>query len=284
MKLFLLAALTMMAFAANSLLNRAGLTAGGIGAAEFAFVRLASGALMLFALLAIRSRKLPRIEKPNGAAVLGLAAYILGFSFAYVALDAGIGALILFGGVQLTMFGGTLIKGQRITWRKWLGMIIALMGLTVLVWPTEALELPALQVLFMGLAALGWGVYSLIGGQSSDPLADTTWNFIYALPIAGVALVAFSAGVSPAVEGFILAVISGAVTSGLGYALWYRVLPQLGPTTAALAQLSVPVIALAAGVALLDEALSLQAVAACTLICGGIGLGVVRSKSIRALD
>lgn len=276
MNVFVLTALTMCAFAANSLLNRAGLAGGGIGPAGFALIRVAAGAGVLGVLLTVRGRALPRPPRPNWGAVVALSTYILGFSFAYVSLDAGLGALILFAGVQITMFAGAVAGGDRFPIRRWLGMGLSLIGLAYLVWPSDSARISGGAIFLMALAAMGWGIYSLIGRRNADPLAATAWNFAYSLPLAAVVALVLMPTEPVGGEGIALALISGGVTSGLGYALWYRLLPGLGATTAALAQLTVPVIALAAAVLLLGEALTLRAVLACALICGGIALGLVR--------
>ncbi|WP_417259826.1 DMT family transporter [Celeribacter sp.] len=279
MPLFLLTLLTMVAFAANSILNRVGLSGGDIGPAGFALIRLASGALVLLALLWREGDRARHRPKPDVIAVVALTAYIVGFSFAYVSLDAGVGALLLFGGVQITMFFGAFLAGQRIAARRWVGMVISLGGLCVLVWPTGAIHMPLGAVGLMLAAALGWGIYSLVGTRQSDPLRATAWNFAYALPLAAILCLAFVGGESFGARGVIIAIVSGGLTSGLGYALWYRLLPHLGATTAALAQLSVPIIALGAGIVLLDEPLTARAVLACALVCGGIAFALITTAS-----
>lgn len=275
MQLILLTALTMCAFAANSLLNRAGLVGGEIGPAGFAAVRLASGALVLGMLLAFRGQGAFRPASPNWRAIAALSAYVLGFSFAYVRLDAGLGALILFGGVQITMFCGAVLEGESFPLRRWIGMVVSILGLVVLVWPDEAVALPLAPLGLMVLAAFGWGAYSLIDRGIADPLTATAWNFIYSLPVALIIAAIYVPGEPFRGTGIALAVISGAVMSGLGYALWYRLLPQLGATTGALAQLTVPVIALIAAVGFLGEALTLRAILACALVCGGVAFGLI---------
>ncbi len=205
----LLTAVTMVAFAANSLLNRMALVEGSIGASEFALIRVASGAAVLALLLVIRDKAIPAPRAPDWGAVAGLSAYMLGFSFAYVSMDAGLGALILFAGVQVTMFAGALLGGERPPARRWGGMAIALAGLAVLSWPGAEAVAPPHAVALMGAAAVGWGVYSLIGRRVTDPLAATGWNFLYALPVAAVAF-AVLAGGAPVISapGVLLAVIS----------------------------------------------------------------------------
>lgn len=266
--------LTMLAFAANSLLNRAALEQGQIDSAGFALLRLLSGTVMLLLLLALRGKL--RVRAPDPAGVLSLSAYMLGFSFAYVELNAGFGALILFGGVQLTMFVGALRGGEDILPQRWVGMVLALVGLAVLVWPDTGAVVPPVAVAMMAVAAVGWGVYSLRGRNAGDPLSATAWNFAYAVPIAAVAFAIAQDGTGTSAQGVLLAVLSGAFASGLGYALWYSVLPGLGPTRAALVQLSVPVLALFAGYILLGEAVGLRALLACAMILGGIACGVVQ--------
>ena len=280
MKLAFLTLVTMMAFAANSLLNRAALAGEAIDPGSFALIRVAAGAVTLLILLSIRSGGLPRVPRPNAIAVLALTAYLAGFSFAYVALNAGLGALILFGGVQITMFAGAVVEGDRPPLARWLGMAVSLAGLAWLVLPgfhgSTSGGLALLPVTLMAAAAIGWGVYSLIGRRAGDPLAATAWNFAYALP--AVAVIAVLSGIkAPTGPGIILAILSGAVTSGLGYALWYALLPALGATRAAVAQLSVPVLALVAGALLLGEAITPRAAFASALILGGIALGILPS-------
>ena len=266
----------MTAFAANSLLNRAALADGMTGPAAFAAVRLISGAACLACLLTLRTG-LPKLATPGrwiGTASLAL--YVLGFSFAYVALDAGVGALILFGTVQVTMFAGALIGGERPAAARWLGSLIALGGLAWLVWPSGA-NAPDLQAsLLMAAAAVGWGVYSLAGRGAGDPLENTAANFICATPIALLVWLVLPDGIDA--TGALLAVISGAVTSGLGYALWYAVLPRLETTVAALAQLTVPVIAVLGGLIFLSEPASLRLTLASAVILGGVAFGVLSQK------
>ena len=281
MRLFLLTALTMVAFASNSLLNRLALADAAIGPAGFAAIRVAAGAAMLLLLLSVRDRGVPRPPKPRPAAVAGLSAYMLGFSFAYVSLDAGLGALILFAGVQLTMFLGAMIEGERPQARRWAGMALALVGLAVLNWPKNPSAPAPGALALMALAALGWGTYSLIGRRARDPLATTGWNFVYTLPVVLLALGLRSDALPATPNGILLAILSGAVTSALGYALWYALLPQLGATTAALAQLSAPVIALALGALLLGETVNATSLLAAGLILGGIAVGLVGRKRPR---
>ncbi len=275
MKVFLLTALTMVAFAANSLLNRAALAEGDISPGSFALIRVAAGVAVLVCLVAARDRALPRGLRPDWGAVAGLTAYMLGFSYAYIQLDAGLGALILFGGVQITMFTGALLGGERPHVARWAGMVMALAGLGLLVWPDAAFDLPLGSAGLMAIAAIGWGVYSLIGRGVEDPLAATASNFVFTLPLALLAPLVIGGLTDASARGVMLAVVSGGVTSALGYALWYSLLPKLGATRAALSQLSAPVIALVAGALFLGEIVALKSILASALILGGIALGVV---------
>ncbi|WP_432449579.1 DMT family transporter [Aliiroseovarius marinus] len=275
MRLIALTTLTMIAFAANSLLNRAGLAGDHIGPAGFALIRVVAGAVTLWGLVALGSRGLPQRPRPDWVAVLALVAYLLGFSFAYLALDAGLGALILFAVVQVTMFAGAVIGGDMPPGRRWVGMAVSLCGLAYLVWPGADARMDPLAIALMIVAAIGWGVYSLVGRRAEAPLEATTWNFIYAAPLVLVAVLPFLRDERMGVVGVGLAIMSGALTSGLGYALWYRVLPQLAASTGALVQLSVPVIAIFAGVIFLGEDLSLRLVLASALVLGGIAVGLL---------
>ena len=277
MKLILLSLAVMVAFAANSVLNRAAVGAGQIGALDFALVRAVAGAAVLVLLIRLRHGRLPLLDPKRMLGGLMLTTYLIGFSVAYLAMDAGLGALILFGGVQVAMFGGALVLGERPPARRWLGAALAVSGLAWLVWPGGAVAAPPWSVVAMGLAALGWGVYSLIGRGSADPLGDTGAGFVWATVAVFLAVVVQTGGAtanSASWAGLSLAVVSGAVTSGLGYALWYRVLPQLGASTAGLMQLSVPVIAALGGVVVLAEAPSLRMLGAGAVVLGGIALGL----------
>ncbi len=277
MRLFLLAALTMVAFAANSVLNRWAVGPGHIGAVEFACIRLVAGALALVGLLTLQRGALtwPGIQG-RVAGVLGLSAYLLGFSLAYRGLDAGTGALVLFGTVQVTMFAGALIQREPVPGRRWAGAGLALIGLTLIAAPHGGSLLP---LGLMTLAGIGWGVYSLAGRGAKDPIAATAWNFLLSLPL--VLPIGFAGGLArPDAVGVGLAVLSGAVTSGLGYALWYRLLPRLGSARAAVAQLTVPVIAALGGSLLLAEVPGLWFWFASALVLGGVA---VASLPYRAL-
>ncbi len=232
MRLFLLTALTMLAFAANSVLNRWAVGPGHIGAVEFAVIRLVAGAVMLAALVLWQRGGLAWPGyRGRIAGVLGLSAYLLGFSLAYRGLEAGTGALVLFGTVQVTMFAGALVSREAVPGRRWAGAALALTGLGLIAAPGGA-GLSPVPLALMAAAGLGWGIYSLAGRGAADPLAATAWNFILSLPL--VLALGLTVGLQvPDVTGVLLAIVSGAVTSGLGYALWYQVLPRLEAARAA---------------------------------------------------
>jgi len=271
MRLFLLCLLALIAFAANSVLNRAALALDEIGPAAFLSIRLVSGATILAMLVAVRQRGWRPEFRLRGAAALLI--YVVGFSFAYVSLDTGTGALILFGGVQITMFVGALIAGERPTATRWASTGIGLAGLAILFLPGATA--PSLTgAALMAVAALGWGIYSLDGKGAHDPLSRTAANFVWAAP-AGV-LIWVLAPVESAASGtgIALAVTSGAITSGIGYAIWYAVLPRIDATLAAVAQLTVPIIALLGGILFLAEPFTLRFAIAAMFVFAGVLLAL----------
>lgn len=280
-RLIFLAALVMTAFAANSVLNRLALAEGAIGPGAFAAIRLASGAAALCFLVLLSRKSMHWLRPGRIWPVLALAVYVGGFSFGYVSMDAGLGALILFGVVQLTMFAGALLARETVPVRTWTGAAIAFAGLVWLLWPAGAGAPPLAAAALMVAAGLGWGLYSLIGRRADDPLAETAINFALATPI-GLALwlQPFHAEFATA-PGIGLAMLSGIVTSGLGYALWYAVLPRLSASAAAIAQLTVPPIAMAGGVVILAEPLTLRFALASMLVLGGV-LWSILGRTVRA--
>ena len=257
-------------FAANSLLTRAGLAGGG-DAMAFALIRAASAAAVLVPLALLLGRGLPLLRRARIPEAGALLLYLWGFSAAYREMDAGTGALVLFGTVQAVMFAAAI--PERPGARRWAGMAVALLGLSLLA--GGAAGLGALAA--MALAGAGWGVYSLAGRRASDPLAATAANFVWA-SAALMPLALLSGGPPPGPAGWGLALASGIVASGLGYAAWYAVLPRLDRTAAALAQLAVPAIALVAAWPLLGEAPGGRAIAACLLILGGVAFGLAPAR------
>jgi len=271
-RLFVLVVLTMIAFAGNSLLCRVALKATRIDAATFTTVRIVSGALALW--LIVRLRDGVRPVAGSWRSALALFAYAAAFSFAYTSLPAGTGALLLFGAVQATMIGYGLWRGERMRPRQVLGLACASVGLVILTLP--GISAPPLQgtILMLG-AGIAWGIYSLRGRSAGDPLRATAGNFLRAVPFALALSVAALQWLSLDSGGIGYAVASGALTSGVGYAIWYTALPGLRATYAATVQLSVPVIAAAGGVVFLDEHMTLRLLIAAAAILGGIALVVV---------
>lgn len=274
MRLFLLLCLTMCAFAGNSVLNRLALLDPDTGPAMFALVRLGAGALVLIVLVRWQGARVPWLATGRIFGVISLSLYIFGFSFAYVNLEAGIGALILFGGVQITMFAVAVWQRETIPPPRWLGSGFALLGLIVLLWPDGTNLVNLFGAGLMIAAALGWGIYSILGRSTKDPLGTTAANFAMSLPIA--VLIALVIRDEISLQGVVLGCLSGAITSGLGYALWYAILPKLEVSVAAIAQLSVPVIAAFAGFVLLQEPIGARFVVAAVMVLGGVMIGVRR--------
>ncbi|WP_223420898.1 DMT family transporter [Tateyamaria pelophila] len=276
MRLILLTCLTMAAFAANSVLNRVAVADGAIDPSSFAMIRVLSGALALCLILAVRGGRLPVFEPARVVGSVSLAAYMIGFSLAYISLDAGLGALILFGTVQVSMFGWSALQGARPSARQITGAAIAFVGLVLALWPSDGASADVSGTLLMVLAGLGWAAYTLAGKGARDPLATTAANFVVATPLLAIALLGGALHAAP--SGIALAIASGAVTSGLGYALWYSVLPDMQAQTAAVVQLSVPIIAILAGAVILGEVITLTIVVSAILVLGGIALAVISPK------
>lgn len=265
----LLTALAMLAFAGNSLLCRLALRETDIDAATFTSVRLLAGALTLWLLLRLRTAN--SSSAGSWPAAAALFAYAATFSFAYINLDAGAGALILFGSVQLSMLAWGLSRGERLSLTGCGGLLLAFAGLLVLLLP-GASRPPADAALLMILAGVAWAVYSLLGRGVKDPLAATAGNFLRALPMTLVLSALFYSRANWDMSGLHYALLSGALTSGVGYAIWYSALRGLQSFQAACVQLSVPIIAALAGSLLLDESLTLRLLISAAAVLGGIAL------------
>ncbi len=266
----LLTSLAMVAFAANSLLCRLALAPGLIDPPSFATLRVLAGALTLGLIVLPRWRAEHRANT-NFLAVTALLGYMICFSYAYLSLAAGTGALILFGTVQLTMFVAALRAGEPFSPLAWLGLTAALAGLLYLVSPGLTAPDPVGTVLMAG-AGLGWGLYSLSGRKAPDALVATAANFVWTLPgLVIVSLVTIS-NIHATALGVAYAIASGAVASGLGYVIWFAAVKRLRATTAATVQLSVPIIAAFGGTLLLDEAVTLRLLIASAATLGGIWL------------
>lgn len=282
MRIAVLTAAAMVGFAANSLLCRAALRGGGIDAASFTAIRLATGAIVLVALLAVR-RQGGAVIRAEGswASMLALAAYAVAFSYAYLEIGAAAGALILFGAVQLTMITGGLVRGERPTLTQAFGWIVAIAGLVVINAPGLGPPPPRGAAL-MALAGIAWGIYSLRGRGVTRPLVATASNFARSLPVAALLVaIAVSTDGSATPEGFALAAASGGIASGLGYSLWYAAVPALGATRAALVQLSVPVITALAAIGILGEPLRMNVVIGGAAIVSGLALALRATAAAR---
>lgn len=276
--------LAMIAFAANSVFARLAIGAGAIDAGSYSGVRLLAGAVTL-ALLLLAQRQPLRLTKQlktptRWITATALFGYAVAFSYAYVLLGAGMGALILFATVQISMLGWALIKGDRPTPLALGGMAVALAASVYLVMPGLSAPDP-LGAGLMIVAGLSWAVYSLLGRGSQEPLLDTACNFILTVPL-GLVLCANSISHGmPGLHGFILAIASGSLASGVGYAIWYRALPCMSRSTAAIVQLSVPVIAAAGGILFIGETLTQRLAIASILILGGLAVAIT-SKTKQA--
>jgi drug/metabolite transporter (DMT)-like permease len=266
-----LTTLAVFAFAANSVLCRIALREGTIDAASFSVVRVLAGAAML--LIITRPGRREVFAQGSWRAAAVLAVYALPFAFAYTQLTAGTGALIMFGSVQITMIGASLASGERHTVTRWVGAATALLGLVILVLPGLTAPSPHSAAL-MTIAGVCWGAYSLLGRTTRDALSHTTGNFVRTSPLVTLAALLFVRGAHAEPVGIALAATSGAVTSGLGYVVWYAAVRQLSAMHAAIVQLAVPVLAAAAGVLLLSEAMSLRLVVSAILVLGGIAVAI----------
>jgi drug/metabolite transporter (DMT)-like permease len=273
--------LALVAFASNSLLTRLALGAGEIDAATFTAIRLAAGAIVLVAIVRVRDGGLGALRGGGVVGPLALFAYAAPFSFAYVRIGAAVGALVAFGCVQITMVGAGLIRGERPSARTWLGLALATGGLLGLTLPSVNRPDP-IGVASMAVAGLGWGIYSLAGRASREPIAANARSFVWSSGLA-LLLVALSAGrVIATTHGAALAAISGAVTSGIGYVIWYRALPRLSVTQAAVAQVCTPILAALGATALLGEPVSPRLVAAGIAVVGGVALVMAPGSRTRA--
>lgn len=264
------------AFAANSILCRLALAGGHIDALTFTSVRLLSGAVILTLILIAKSRRpVIAIDPP---ATLALMVYALAFSISYLGLGAGVGALLLFGAVQVTMFSVGIFRGERLSQRAWLGFALAVAGLVAYLMPGKT-SAPIYAVGAMLVAGCAWGMYSLRGAHVQDPIAATASNFLAAAPMTVALAFIASEGWHITSEGVVLAAVSGAVTSGLGYVLWYYVVKKIPAFTAATVQLAVPIFAALGGVATLGEPLTARLVFASITVLGGVALVVQGRQS-----
>tara|TARA_R110000868_G_scaffold62900_7_gene189841 strand:- start:114 stop:992 length:879 start_codon:yes stop_codon:yes gene_type:complete len=271
----------LFAFAANSVLCRLALNAEQVNPADFTSIRLLSAALVLALIIIIKDKSVLRNINQYGShsGALFLFVYAAGFSYAYITLSTATGALILFAAVQFTMLFMGWLVGNKMGYQEYTGIMLSLLGFIYFVFPE--LEKPSLVgCLLMVLAGIAWGMYSLIGANSTKPLYDTASNFIRLAPIAIGSLVVmyFSLGIDISLKGLLYTFGSGALASGVGYTLWYQVLPKLKPSIAAVSQLSVPIWAALGGIVLVEEPVNLHLAVSASVILGGIMLVILAKK------
>ena len=277
MKNLFIITLVMTAFAANSIITRLALSSNLIGPSNFALLRAGSAALILVLLVLFIQKKIPKFKINSIISSLALVGYLVGFSFAYLTINTGVGALILFGGSMIVMFTGALLLKEDISILRFIGVFLSLIGLYILTDPRFG-DNSLFGIILMFLAAFSWGIYSILGHGQNNPLSNTAINFVLALlliiPIA--LFIPDQTNTSP--YGILLAIISGSITSGLGYTIWYWILPKINITSASISQLSVPLIAALGGYLFISETLNWQFYIASFLILGGIGLPYIYKK------
>lgn len=282
MRIFILVSLAMISFAGNSVFARLGLgSSSSIDPASYTLIRLISGAVVLTIVVSWRNKSVTRITKGgNWISALALFGYASAFSYAYVVLQTGMGALILFTCVQAGMIAWGIFKGDRPIALEWLGLIIAFSAFVWLVSPSLQAPDPFAAFL-MFVSGMSWAVYSTRGKSSADALGATTGNFIMSIPFAIILLIALFTQVNIDAYGAYMAIGSGILTSALGYAIWYMALPLISQTQAAIVQLTVPVIAGFGGVLFSSEVFTTRFAISATLILGGVGIAIL-AKSKRS--
>jgi drug/metabolite transporter (DMT)-like permease len=273
-KTLFLTLFALVAFAANSVLCRLALGEDTIDAASFTIIRLLSGVIILLVIVITTSKSKKTLSHGSWSAAIMLFTYAVAFSFAYISLDTGTGALILFAAVQLTMILVAIVKGERLSWYEWAGMVIAFSGFVYLVLP--GVSTPSLLgFILMTIAGIAWGIYTIMGKGSENPLADTTFNFTRTLPLVMVLFLLALESTELSPKGIILAFISGAFASAIGYTIWYMALKGLSSTQAAVVQLLVPVIAAAGGVFFMSEIITMRLLISALMILGGVTLVLI---------
>ena len=280
MKIFILTSLALIAFAANSVLCRLALGNNVIDATSFTIIRLLAGAIVLFCILIFSKEKTTTMSKGNLLSSVMLFLYAITFSFAYLSLDTGTGALILFGAVQITIIIHTILSGNKLRPLEWLGVIISFLGFIYLISP--GVSSPSITgFILMTIAGISWGIYTIKGQTSKNPLMDTTYNFIKTLPFITILYIATMTKSNYSTEGILLAIISGAVTSGIGYTIWYMAIRGLSSIQSAVLQLLVPVIAAFGGVIFISEIITVRLTISSILILGGVLIITLYKYSLR---
>ncbi|MEW6981285.1 DMT family transporter [Colwelliaceae bacterium 6471] len=278
LKTTLLTALALLAFAGNSVLCRLALTDNVIDAASFTSIRLFSGSILLVFLMAIKSKKHLDMTRGSWLSACFLYLYAIAFSYSYITLETGVGALVLFGSVQVTMIVVSLLKGKKLILVEWAGLLLAFGGLTTLLLPGTSAPSP-IGFALMAISGIAWGFYTLAGRGSEKPLIDTTNNFLRTLPFVAITILFTFNDTQISNRGVILAIVSGAITSGLGYAIWYSVLPSLKVTQAAIIQLAVPIIAAFGGVIFAHEVITTKLLISSMLVLGGVFIVTISKQN-----
>ena len=279
--IYLLVLLTMLAFSGNAVLTRAALATYNMDPELVLLLRVSSGAITLLFICYLRKYSLKIFSNLHLKTTAALSLYLVGFSYAFTGLETGIGVLIQFGVVQLVMFASSFLSDQQVPKNKNIGAIIAFTGLIYLLWPSGDFTLDLTSSVLMAIAGMAWGIYSILGKNAVSAISSTTASFLISTPICliFVLLLPNDSDFSWSSTGALLAISSGSITSGIGYALWYYVLPKIPSTNAAVSQLSVPLIAAAGGMIFMQELITLKFVLSCILVLGGIAITIGIPKS-----
>ncbi|WP_083568339.1 DMT family transporter [Arcobacter sp. LA11] len=277
-KLFILIIITLFFFSTSSILARAALVENYIDAFSFTFIRLLSGAIILLILLYFKQKRFDITLKKNWISSFMLFLYAIAFSYSYLNLDAGLGALILFAVVQLFIILVALLKKESLTLQKSIGIFIAFAGLTYLLFPEQSFSLSFYHVFLMIIAGLAWGAYTILGKGTTNALQHTADNFLKSLVFVSIFYLLFVSQTHISFNGIILAFISGGITSALGYAIWYHILPQIQIITSGIIQLIVPPIAIFLGVLLLNEELTFKLFISTDIILTGIAIAILSKR------
>ena len=279
--IYLLVLLTMLAFSGNAVLTRAALATYNMDPELVLLLRVSSGAITLLFICYLRKYSLKIFSNLHLKTAAALSLYLVGFSYAFTGLETGIGVLIQFGVVQLVMFASSFLSDQQVPKNKNIGAIIAFTGLIYLLWPSGDFTLDLTSSVLMAIAGMAWGIYSILGKNAESAISSTTASFLISTPICllFVLLLPNDSDFSWSSTGALLAISSGSITSGIGYALWYYVLPKIPSTNAAVSQLSVPLIAAAGGMIFMQELITLKFVLSCILVLGGIAITIGVPKS-----
>ena len=273
--------LTMLAFSGNALLTRAALASYNMDPELVLLLRVSAGAITLLLICYLKKYSLKILSNLHLKTAVALSLYLVSFSYAFTGLETGIGVLIQFGVVQLVMFASSFLSDQKVPKNKTIGAIIAFTGLIYLLWPSGDFTINLTSSVLMAIAGMAWGIYSVLGKKAASAIAATTASFLISTPICliFVLLLPYNPDFSWSNTGALLAIASGSVTSGIGYALWYYVLPKIPSTNAAVSQLSVPLIAAGGGMIFMQELITLKFVLSCVLVLGGIALTIGIPKS-----